>query len=123
MTEPLPTERLREAIQARKEIHPMEYRVVNLEKKSKEQDTSIKGSIWSVNTCLGNTRENVEDIKSMRQVIIVQAETISGMQVAIGSLQADLVEAMELIGKLQADLVAGMERVDKMSQIAKTKGW
>lgn len=108
MTEPLPTERLREAIQARKEIHPMEYRVVNLEKKSKEQDTSIKGSIWSVNTCLGNTRENVEDIKVLRQVIMVQADTISAMQVAIGGLQADL--------------AAAMERIEKMAQWAKTKG-
>lgn len=108
MTEPLPTERLREAIQARKEIHPLEYRVISLEKKSKEQDTSIKGSIWSVNTCLGNTRENVEDIKVLRQVIMVQADTISAMQVAIGGLQADL--------------AAAMERIEKMAQWAKTKG-
>jgi len=50
----------------------------------------------------------VEDIKAMRQVIILQAETISGMQVAIGSLQADL--------------AAAMERIEKMAQWAKTKG-
>ena len=102
------SERLRESIQARKEIHPHEYRMINLEKKIPEMETAMKGVLWNTNTALGNTRETAQEITSLKERVIYQDGEIRELKASMGSLQADL--------------VAALERVERMAQWAKTKG-
>jgi hypothetical protein len=109
VSEPKPLrDALRDSIEARREIHPMEFRVCNLEKKLPEIERGLRGSTWHVNLCVAECREATADVRAMGDTIVSQNETISEMKAAIGALQADL--------------AAAMERIENMAQWAKTKG-
>ena len=109
MSEPKPLrDALRDSIEAHKTIHPMEFRVCNLEKKLPEFDRALKGVIWNENLCLGFVRETEKEIAALQTTITSQNEMIAEMKSAIG--------------ELQADLAAAAERIENMAQWAKTKG-
>jgi chromosome segregation ATPase len=99
---------LRDSIEARKELHPMEFRVCNLEKKLPEIERGLKGNNWQANLCVAECREATADVKAMGDTITAQNETIAELKAAVGSLQADL--------------AAACERIENMAQWAKTKG-
>ena len=109
MTEPQPLrDALRDSIEARRTIHPMEFRVTNLEKRLPEHERAMKGFIWNENLCLGFIRETEKEIAALQTTITAQNEMIAEMTAAIGALQADL--------------AAALGRIENMAQWAKTKG-
>jgi len=110
VSEPKPLrDELRDSIiKARREIHPMEFRVCNLEKKLPEIERGLKGNNWQANLCVAECRDATADVKAMGDTICSQNEMIAEMKSAIGALQADLAGALE--------------RIENMAQWAKTKG-
>lgn len=109
MSEPKPLrDALRDSIEAHRTIHPMEFRVCNLEKKLTEIERALKGVTWNENLCLGFVRETEKEIAALQTTITSQNEVIAEMKAAIGASQADL--------------LAACERIEGMAQWAKTKG-
>jgi hypothetical protein len=89
--------------------------VVAMSEDVKRIRTVIKGQAESVNFSLGNSREAVErvnelsaDASALREVVMVQADTITGLQ-------------NELIA-VRKDLATALDRIENMAQWAKTKG-
>lgn len=77
--------------------------------------TEVYGQAKCVNLSLGNSRAAVEqgetnqaDIAALRQVVMMQADTITGMQ-------SELIE-------FRAALATAMERLDKASEYLRSKG-
>lgn len=98
---------LRANIDARREMHPLEFRMLSLEKKLPEIERGLKGNNWQANLCVAECREATADVKAMGDTITSQNEMIAEMKAAIGALQADV--------------LANAERIEAMAQWAKTK--
>ena len=88
---------LRASIDARKEVHPLEFRVCNLEKQLPEIKRGLVGNNWSNSTTLGFIRETTATQAELIDRIVSLESESDNLKAAIGSLQADLAAAMRRI--------------------------
>jgi len=96
---------LKATLAARRREDPL---VIAMSQDVKLIRTEIAGQAKCVNLAIGNSRAAVDDVKALREVVMIQADTIIGMQ-------------NELIAVNKA-VVALTERLDKASEWFKTKG-
>ncbi len=109
------TESLKRDIEARRSQSPEQYRLASLEKRTAEHDATIKGCLWTTNTCYGNTQENRSEIEALKQMLALQSEQIANLTAAMGALQAK-------VDDLTEQTVLNSDRLDKAAEYLKTKG-
>lgn len=89
--------------------------VIAMSNDVKQLRKEVSGQAQCVNLSLGNSRsavdqcdKNREEIAVLRQIVMLQADTITGMQNELNSVKSDL--------------KAAMDRLDKASEYLRTKG-
>ncbi len=108
-------ESLKRDIEARRSQSPEQYRIANLEKKSKELEDTMKGCLWTTNTCYGTTKETSSEIAELTKLLALQSEQIANLTAAMGALQAKADDLLE-------QTVSNAERLDRASEYLKSKG-
>lgn len=108
-------ESLKQDIEARRSQSPEQYRIANLEKKSAELEETMKGCLWTTNTCYGNTQETSSAIEELTKLLALQSEQIANLTAAMGALQAK-------VDDLTEQTVLNSDRMDKAAEYLKTKG-
>lgn len=97
-------------IEARSRQDPL---ILAMSKDVVQVRTEMKGMNQSINLALGNSRNAVERIdkleerkefETLREIIMIQADTITGMQNELITFRADLKKAMERLDVASAYL-------------------
>lgn len=77
--------------------------------------TEIRGMNQSGNLALGNSREAVEDVKCLREIVMVQADTIIGLQNELISVRAELAAVTQRVERMADWINAQVDRSGKPS--------
>lgn len=113
MSEPLePTlgERVRALNEARKLEEP---RIQAMVKDVRFIRTEISGQAQCVHLALANSREAVEDVKCLKEIVVLQADTITGLQNELSALQATITELSARVERQGAWITSQVERAPK----------